>query len=137
MRSLNEIVEALPESVIATTEIDLSSHLGEPAGTTVFTFREPGMAQLFQAQKDAPKLSARYPDFPTEMCATIALLALSHVSPPVDGPRGIVYANLAQKDNHLFLWLTARVMEAFPRLSDLDAAIAVEKKVSSADSPAP
>lgn len=127
MKSLGDFVENVAQEQEEIVEIDLSEYLEEPAGTTVFTYKHPTAAQLFQAGKTGKRLSVEYLEMTDEMGATCATMGLAHVSPPAEKPARL-YAKLALKNGKLFTWLMNRFLKAYPDLANLEAKIDEAKK---------
>lgn len=104
-------------------EVDVSQFLDEPAGTTLFTFQEPSTEQIFRAQEDAKKIKRRgYTDFTEGLGATVALIAMGHIAPAMETPKGVFYSELAVKQRRMFMYLVSKFMEAFPHLKDFEEA---------------
>ena len=133
MKNLDGFLEATPDQLAETVEIDVSQMIGEPPKTTIFTFQNPTATQVFQAGSDGIKLGAMFPDMTTEMGTVVALMALAHVSPASQLPKGVLYARLAIKNGKFFLWLLNEFFKAFPHLKDAEAQIKATKKLSSVE----
>jgi len=128
LKSLDEIVECAQAQASPDVAIDVSEQLGEAPGEVWFTFREPGAAELFQAAKTGSKLQAKYPQMTSELASTVAIMALSHVSPVPKEPVAVLYANLAMKNGRLFLWLMSEFLKKFPHLQNMEADVQAAKK---------
>jgi hypothetical protein len=95
----------------------------------LWRYREPGAIEIFQAQDLTKKVRIRHPDFPVALAATVAQLAVCHLSPdpgtmmrngaevpisPLD-----LYATLAIKRKGLLFAINDAWMAAFPEMADI------------------
>ena len=130
---LEFVLEGDGEEDGGTVEVDISQFFKtetgepEPPKTTMIVFAEPSTAQVFQSSEDAVKLKRKFPDFPSALGATCAIMAMSHVSPQIAIPKGYFYAHMAAKRKAMFMYIVAQFTKAFPHLSNLETAIADEK----------
>lgn len=131
------LISDLPESSNSSrARLDLSSFWGKPSGTVVFEYKKLSASEIYAAiHRDSQIVKKRYPHFPPELCMSVALIAMSHVSPPSPSDSsmtsGEFYALIADRSDTSELWLAIERgwQRSFPEYLNIDEQIADEKKI--------
>lgn len=141
MPDINKVAAQVAKGAKATrrrARVDLSSHFGEPEGTTVWEYVETDVPTYYRAISDAAGAKDTHPGLTDELRAQIAGFALTHQSPTL--PQGLApftfYANIAKGDARLWALLNTRYAQAFPELSAMSDEGIEEAKKNSTGRPA-
>lgn len=127
--TLDAVVAAAPSREIAEAQVRVGRFFRAETGEALaddavtFVFREPDLARLFAVSADAARLRRRNPEWSAELCQVVAMLALAHVAPAAgQKPAGVLYAEMAERNQDLFMALAAGFLEAFPHMRDWKSA---------------
>lgn len=137
MKSLDAFVQQLPEEeTLGELCVDVSAFVGEAEGSEIFRFVEPDIAQIYQIPIDALRLRKSYPDWPENLRQNVVMLALAHREPPTEEiPKGLLYAQIAEKNKALFTYLSAAFNARFPYLMGSKETEEEEKKTGESGDP--
>lgn len=143
--TLDDLVASLPDVVDRVAEVDVTRWFPpakDAEGNAVrrlWRYAEPTAQRIYQALELTPRVRVRDPELPQMLAATIAQLAVCHLSPlPKVAPGKKapdmvgLYLQLAKRSAGLLFAIQAAWREAFPEMQDLEGAARAEKNASSA-----
>lgn len=112
-----------------TIEVDISAFVGKEAGSEIVTLREPDVQTIYASGKQAEQLRAMHPGWEEALCGQVTMLALCHVAPAVtdNTPVGLLYAQMAEQNSDLFMFISAALDAACPELAKLTEEVAKRK----------
>lgn len=102
-----------------TCTVDLSEWMEEPKAPVVLT--EADVPGTFNAGGDIEEFRKRNPAWPDRLCALVATLAASHVSPDV-GPPGLFYEAMVKECPDAFFAVQAKYSDDFKSRANLSKA---------------
>lgn len=108
--TLDALFGQLGEAKTRTHDIDVSEYLGDGVS---FTFREPDAPALFRISTVADAVRKAHPDWPAELCQTVATLGLCHEAPATGSMNpNAFYARVAETNAMLLTHLIGSFNQA-------------------------
>ncbi len=130
--SFNTLVAKAKRFIPGQLEVDITEFCANPEvgddgeiQREVITLKEPGANELYQSLGETDQYQKHFPGMAENTALNVALLANSHLLPPVEANKtsvGALYAELAlESDPRLFMHLAREFHAAFPWVGEFFA----------------